>query len=590
MRREILCYLVIALVATVVCAPLLVFGAPYGYDIAEHLSWLERFAAQLRAGELYPRWLVDLNGGAGSPTFFYYVPFAYYVSAIFGGLLCPGCGTSAHMGVGMWLMILASGVAFFVFARQYGRPWIATLGALAYMVLPYHFEIDLWRRLAFTEIAAYIWMPLILLWFQRSLDDRRFVVPGAVGYALLVVSHVPSAMIFGLFLGGYAFMECVRRREARPMLYLWAAAGLGIALSAVYLVPAALAEKYVFSPQMFVSHESPPGQLWTYEYFDYRNWMFLDGRLEPNDGLTKHIFAVLLATTGVFALLCGVLFRTQGRRALRALAPWLFGVAFVWLMVSPLSIPLWEAFPPLKKIQFPFRFVIVADLALAVTIVLAVGAAAERRDRVSYLALAAATALLAVTGFIGTTRFFGIRPVQNLLEPLAAESVIENTAAQVAAGFDPIELFMPVWVGVSAGEFRDAIGAVPRARIEPAEDGDAQVARWRPRDIVVDVETSTDTVLAVKQFYFPGWRATDESSDEELPVSPSEPLGLLLVEVPRGEHSIALRLEPLWQERAGYAVSALALAILLAMVYIDRRRRRASAPAEPESTSSAVTG
>lgn len=563
--------LAIAVLATAASAPILIFGAPYGNDLLEHLSWLQSFTEQLRAGEIYPRWLIDLNGGAGSPAFFYYVPFAYYVSAVTGSLFCPGCGPSMHLAIGMWLMVLASGMAFYLFARQYAPPWIATLGAFAYMLMPYHYEIDLWRRLAFTEIAAYIWMPLILLSLHKAFDDRRFLPALAASYAALVVSHLPSAMIFGLFLGGYALMECYWRRSARPMILLGVAAALGIALAAVYLVPAVFAEGYIVSADMFVPHANPQGQFWTYEYFDYRNWMFLDGLPEPNNKLTKRILALLLGVTGVFTLSCIAIYRARSDDWLRTSVPWFFGMMLVWLMVTPLSIPVWELFSPLKKMQFPFRFLILTDLALAMTIVVALRAVVESGDRLSRLVLGTAAALFVVVGGSGASNVLGFRPAQYLLEPFQSAEVVEDTAAGLAAGFDPIELFGPVWMNVPAQEFREIIGGWPQVSVRP-QAGDAQVLRWRARDIVLHADLQTDSVIEVKQLYFPGWRASDTSTGAELAVSPGEPLGLVRVAAPAGRYEIELRLEPLWQERVGYAVSILALLTLLVMIYLGKRR------------------
>jgi hypothetical protein len=52
-------------------------------DAAEHLSWYRCFVARLGAGELYPRWLLAMNGGLGSPDLFVYRPFPYYAAAVF---------------------------------------------------------------------------------------------------------------------------------------------------------------------------------------------------------------------------------------------------------------------------------------------------------------------------------------------------------------------------------------------------------------------------------------------------------------------------------------------------------------------------
>ncbi len=79
----------VALALLLACAllmlPLWWQGGSQGHDLFHHLLSGHYFARQLWQGELYPRWLMAMNGGFGSPTFFFYPPLPYYVSALFAG-------------------------------------------------------------------------------------------------------------------------------------------------------------------------------------------------------------------------------------------------------------------------------------------------------------------------------------------------------------------------------------------------------------------------------------------------------------------------------------------------------------------------
>ena len=44
--------------------------------------WSDQFTTELAKGHLYPRWFPLANGGAGSPTFYFYPPLAFYVSGL----------------------------------------------------------------------------------------------------------------------------------------------------------------------------------------------------------------------------------------------------------------------------------------------------------------------------------------------------------------------------------------------------------------------------------------------------------------------------------------------------------------------------
>lgn len=49
-------------------------GGSQGHDLFHHLLSGHFFAVQLWQGELYPRWLMEMNGAFGSPVFFFYPP------------------------------------------------------------------------------------------------------------------------------------------------------------------------------------------------------------------------------------------------------------------------------------------------------------------------------------------------------------------------------------------------------------------------------------------------------------------------------------------------------------------------------------
>jgi 6-pyruvoyl-tetrahydropterin synthase related domain len=582
-KRALLCLLMVAVAATLISLPILVYGAPYGHDMYIHLSWLRNFSAQLHTGDWYPRWLMDLNGGAGSPTFFYYAPLPFFVSGIFGPLLCPGCRAAVHLSVGLWLMLLASGIAFHAFARQYARSWVAAAGAIAYMLMPYHLEIDLWRRFAFGEFPAYIWPPLILLFLDKTLLDRRFLAACAACYAGLFLSHLPEALLVSMFVGAYALMRCVQRRSVQPLLMLASAVAIGAALAAIYIVPAMFAQDYIPAAQLYSPHSGAVQRLWNYDYFHYANWMFFTGHRTPYPSFSNRVFDILLDLTVAFALLCVAVYREKRGQALRDVGPWLLGLALVWFLCTPVSIPLWEHFSLLREVDFPWRSFIVGDLALAMILVVALEGSAMRADRIGLAALALAGAVLAFSMLSGLRHTGSLQPLPKLLQPFQTPAVIQDTAAKVASGWDSLEFFMPVWVKVSPEELRATIGAVPKVDV-PRGAGDVRIRHWAPRDIALDVELRRSADITVKQFYFPGWRARSQAG-QELRLSASDKLGLLVVHAPAGDNEITLQLEPLWQERVGAAVTALTLVVLALTVWIGWRQRRIAGPARVETAS-----
>src|SRR3954447_10265335 len=70
--------------------------------------WLDQFARELTPGTLYPRWLPQSHHGLGSPVFYYYPPFAFYLGSVFvfaglgtyAAILATFIGASILSGVG----------------------------------------------------------------------------------------------------------------------------------------------------------------------------------------------------------------------------------------------------------------------------------------------------------------------------------------------------------------------------------------------------------------------------------------------------------------------------------------------------------
>ena len=99
------------------------------------------------------------------------------------------------------------------------------------MLLPYHFEINLWRRQDIGELANYIWMPLILYYTEKMFDGRHAFAGLAVSYALMMLSHLPSALLFSICLGCFVIVLLWTRHAWRYLPRFVSAIIVGILLA-----------------------------------------------------------------------------------------------------------------------------------------------------------------------------------------------------------------------------------------------------------------------------------------------------------------------------------------------------------------------
>ncbi|MDH5555849.1 MAG: 6-pyruvoyl-tetrahydropterin synthase-related protein [Alphaproteobacteria bacterium] len=544
--------LAVLAVITVVCMPFILLGVQTGHSLALNISWANGFIGQFWDGELYPRWLVDMNEGAGSPVFFFYGPLPFYLMAPVV-LFCPGCEINIVLGITGWLIMAMSGLAFYVFARQYAAPLASTIGSLLYVFMPYHFAVDLLIRQAIGEIAAYIWIPLILYFTRKMAGDRFSVIGFAFSYACLILSHLPSALLFSMFLPLYAGFLAYQNRSPAQFYVFLSGVLLGMALAGIYLVPAVLSQGYITASQW-----------WVPEY-QYHQWFFLDGVAAPNPQFGDGLFLALLFSTLVFCGVWLVAFRQHEAKERASLFVWLLFAAGAWYLMTPVSRFLWELLPFLYKVQFPWRVAVVLDFAVAITFVVAMRDVPVGENKKFVLISSLAAVLLIVSGGFGAVHFVGQWKMSQSAE------YQERFQDVISMGHDASE-YLPASATLPQSEIWRHLKSISRIGLD-ADNGRASVTRWKARDIVLDVDLSAETKLVVRQFYYPGWQARIAGGGGAVTIAPAGPAGLIELIAPPGRYRLELALGWSLHELAGAAISVSGLLIVLFIVFLRFLRR-----------------
>jgi hypothetical protein len=154
---------VIFLCALAVALSLAWRGNSCGHDFDFHIqSWLD-VAQQWRHGTLYPSWIEAANYGAGEPRFIFYPPLSWVLGAILGIVL----GWQAAPIAFTLIVLTACGVTMNKLAREWLPAEAATIAACAYILNPYALFVT-YERTAYAELAAGIWLPLIILYALRN--------------------------------------------------------------------------------------------------------------------------------------------------------------------------------------------------------------------------------------------------------------------------------------------------------------------------------------------------------------------------------------------------------------------------------------
>jgi|GEM_PF-704792 len=543
----------ILLVALLACAPLLQHGAISGGDLWLHLIWVKHFTTQLAQGELYPRWMMDMHLGAGSPTFYFYAPLAYYITAI-PGLLLPWIELATQHAIGETLIIALSGLTFYHYAHRRFAAIPALFAALVYMLLPYHYEIDLWTRQDLSELANYIWLPLVLDYTERLFDGEKAMIGLAISYGGMMLTHLPTALLFSLGLAGYVLMLAYQKPSWRLSVQLSArfsiAITIGILLAGIYWIPAVFCQKYIHAEEW-----------WTPNY-DFNLWFFPP--INRNSSIIDFPFAlrlfdILRLSTAIFALCWLNARRGDNPQIMKRLWSCLMLVLISWFFMSSWSRLLWEHLPLLRKVQFPWRIAMVLDLATAIAALLMMNSLYLQRDKLTTLTTVVVIGLFLYS--LATTSVRFTVPPDDEQVKISMFYLVHSVLVGKDTG-----AHRPRWWNPAQEENNDKyIDALGQTGYDQ-RNGSITVETWMPRRISFNVNLQKPTTLIVRQFYFPNWRASIFGTGTVLNITPAVNTGLIQIIAPAGKYELRLDMGRLQEENAGLASTCLAILLLLGRV------------------------
>lgn len=523
------------------------------HDLLFHLNWNKHFTEQFWAGDIYPRWLTSMNGGRGSPVFFFYGPVPFFVSALFKPFLANDPQGWLQLGLSIAVGLVLSGLFAYLWLRKIVDKWSAFMAAVVYMILPYHLIVDVYHRFSFAEFWSFVWMPLILYATREIVDNKdNGVFKFSIAYALLVMTHLPATLIFSLIPPAYAVLISAQKLKIKNLSLMLAAITIGLGLSSIYLIPVLFTQENV--SLSFMTHGS-----WKYENNFLKCFPYADGI----NGFSNFIYQVTLFT-GFLGFICYLKSCNHLLNKKRESAFWVVVIGMSLFLMFPVSEIVWKNLSVIQKIQFPWRFNILISLATPAIIALMLHA--ENNTKQSFLT----TGHLTVTGLIVV--FFYLGSSTSLSKAnghmnVEFRHVVENS---LKYGLVAPE-YLPRWVPESEKE-KFISKSIDHAEIIMTKVNSGRNVKFiesGPRYLEIEVSGSTGAELTVSQFYYPGWTAIHKDDFKKLPIEISKE-GLLNISVPSGRHRILVRLEPTIEERLGQVISFI-IVFLCGVLYVRKK-------------------
>ncbi len=576
-------YLLVSLLCLPAAWPYLGGDIPRSNDTLTHLYRAVELDQLIRSSILFPRWGPDFAHGYGYPIFNYFAYFSHYLIVLFHftGLSLLWAVRAAYI-----LALCGAGVSAFGLGKVFSsnnRGGFIT--ALAYVYSPYLLYTAHVRG-GLPENLALAFLPLAVLGIYRSLTEISFskwLLITALAIAGFIASHVGMAIQYLPLLSLFGIHIIVRRllaeRNWRNLLLGFWGLGfgifLGLALTAFLWLPSVAELSYV----QFQTAFARAGLLYTENFlqlsdlFAYPRLPVYLNILNPPVIRALSIPATVVAFLGLLTLAQR---RITGRQRLDYIV---FFIAFLLTagLTLNLSKPLWDVIGLLQRSTFPWRFLGPASLLAAVLAGMAfsnwgLGIVREMRELKELRELR----WVGLLGFwiLGFGIFLFSLPF--LFPP--REPALENpTLADLARYEIPPLLvattttgeYTPIWVKEFPDTRAQQATLLEGRQPERLEAPGAQILEHRlaePAHDVYSYTSASDSTATYHAFYFPGWEARLDG--QPLPLSPSDPHGLLTFTLPGGAHTLDLRFGSTLVRTAAGWISAAALLIIIGLLVI----------------------
>jgi len=363
-----------------------------------------RIAELLRAaqdGHFPVRWSSNFGFGYGMPLFEFYAPLPFYVGALFYWL-----GTGLVPAVK--LLFLICSILTFVGMYKLGSRLFGHAGgllsAVAFTLAPYR-AVNLFVRGDLGEAWGMMALPWVLLGVVRIIRrEKGGWVTLVFGLVTLFLSHNITTLIFlpfsALFALGYFAIEKYRQRSPiirelsfvkkfsqnfQLLFFLGLIYVLAIGMAAFYLFPAFFEKDLTNVNGIFQGYFRYENHFVYLRQFFTPFWGYGGSQPGPEDGLSFFlgygqllgvVVAILLAVRYKWRRLCH--FRQQLRQheflsnffSPQLMTFVLFAVltSLALFMCVQHSEFIWHQIPLMVAIQFPWRWLSVADIFLALLI------------------------------------------------------------------------------------------------------------------------------------------------------------------------------------------------------------------------------
>lgn len=511
------------------------------------------------------RWVPDMGFGYGFPLFNFYPPLPYYFGEI---LRITGFTFIDTAKLLFSVAFFASGVSMYYLAKNFFGRFAGVVAALFYIWAPYH-SVDIFVRGAMNEAWALIWFPAIMLasykiFVVKKDNLAKWVILLGLFWAGLMTSHNLMVLIFTPVFAAWCLIWLISSRQIKRVLHLLISGLLAFGLVAFFTLPVVVEQKLVHANTLvmgyfeYTAHFATIKQILWDRFWDYGPsvWMDADDKMSFQVGEVWWILSIVVAFIAGFGLVRRI--KSKKYKEVAIYISILFFVFVGWgavFMVHSKSTPIWQAFEPLKFVQFPWRFLTLVIFAFSFS-----------AGSIIYLIKAKWMKVIigALCIFIILFNWEYFRPQGGKNGPLTDEQKFVGAAwdLQRTAG---IYDYLPMTAKENPRDGQKTLVDVVEGEATVIDD--TQGTDWAK----FTIESKGESLVRINIYDFPDWRVFIDGTETQIKIPDEEKWGRMYITVPDGKHEVSAQLYNTPVRIVGNTITAITFLVLTGFVIRKRK-------------------
>lgn len=513
-------YPFLLLLAILVLLPMFSVTWPKTHDLFRYPLLSYAFKNSFVNGFLYPRWLPDLGGGYGYPSFVFYQPGLFYLVLICQVL--AGKLSTAYQ-FAFVLLFFSSFLGIYKLAGEFTKDLATRIFAVFVFLLTPYLYVNLYVRGDLSELASLLLTPWPLYFLMQAEKNKEnfkavsYTFSAASALAAMVYFHpFPCVIFFPFFLVFSVVM--VWQNDGKKDFRILKMAVIALIASAIMSSPFWL-NAFLMKPS--VHAERAMSGYFLPEYHSvYLSQLFSNfwGFGISTQGI-KDTMPFQLGLMHFLLATAGVILAYKDKKILITFICYIILI----VLMTPAADILWKYCPVLSILQFPWRLLSVIAV-LQVVCCLGLGKIKHRNKNMVYV-------LIILISLIWYHQEFSVKSIpQKELNnfPQFTEFASRNFITATSSNE-----FMPITAKtiIPRGNAPLIQSSHINCQIIPSAESNKNHLRYT-------VDVKQPVVLRINQYYFPGWRVYlngERVADEDLIKNLSAD-GLMQLQLPSGSN------------------------------------------------------